>query len=43
MKKVKGLAHRKRGKRSAHAKSKRKAKLRRARRRQTHGERSTYR
>jgi len=43
MKKVKGLAHRKRGKKSAHARAKRKAKLRRARQRQTSGERSTYR
>ncbi len=43
MKKVKGNAHRKRGTKSAHAKAKRKAKLRRARRRQTGGERSTYR
>ena len=43
MNKIKRLAHRKRGKKSAHSKAKRKAKLRRARRRQTSGERSTYR
>jgi hypothetical protein len=43
MKKVKGLAHRKRGKRSVRAKAKRKAKLRRVRVRQSSGERSTYR
>ena len=43
MKKVKGLAHRKRGKKSANVRAKRKAKLRRARLRQTSGERCTYR
>jgi hypothetical protein len=43
MKKVKGLAHRKRGKKSAGANAKRKAKLRRQRMRRTGGERSTYR
>lgn len=42
MKKVKGNAHRKRHK-SSRANAKRKAKLRRARQRQTRGERSTYR
>ena len=43
MKKVKGLAHRKRGARSARSRAKRKAKLRRSRLRSTRGERSTYR
>ncbi len=43
MKKVKGLAHRKRGKKTARCNAKRKAKLRRARRRQSSGERATYR
>ena len=43
MKTVKGLAHRKRSKRSARLNAKRKAKLPRARKRNTRGARSTYR
>ena len=43
MKTVKGLSHRKRGKKGARANSKRKSKLQRARRRNTRGARSTYR
>jgi hypothetical protein len=43
MKTVKGLSHRKRGKRGARTNAKRKAKLQRARKRMTRGSRSTYR